>query len=249
MTVTNEKKCIQEYMKLIIYFLFIITCVSCTTEAPIEEAKSVNSDVIDTQEKTNSDEIPIVDTKSNSRINFTDSLGRKQGKWEKYYNNKIAKKEFYKDGKLEGKCYEYWANGEILESTYKNGIRQGYFMHYEPNTSSAKFLTFWKDNQKLWSTFPIMIETDFVPVKGFINSTNKEIEIVVPYISGKTLSIGTINEEGRPIGKQRIYYKTQEPKTLIDYDVDSIKIYSKTGKLLEKRKLKGAELINTANTQ
>lgn len=208
----------------------LLTCffVSCAEEVTKDKIKVVSSKSKSLY--TNSEE-----EKKTDLINYQDRLGRKQGEWKIYSKDQLVKREFYENNKLEGKSIEYFANGEVLETAYKNGDREGYAMLYSPNSSAAKFVTFWKENKKMWATFPNLIENSFLPDKGFINSTNKEVEIIVPYVSGETLLIGTIDKNGIPIGKHRVYYETQELKAIIDYDSDSLRIFTRTGVLEETR--------------
>lgn len=177
-------------------------------------------------------------------LNKTDDNGLKQGVWEIQYNNKLWKRENFKNGKLNGKCFEFSANGEIHETQYINGIRDGYYLHYEPKSKSSKFLTRWEQGDKVWSTFPVQIEKDLIPVKGFIYRGKDTIQITIPFNSGKTLSIGSIVKGGKPIGKHVIYYETQEIKAIVNYETDSVKTFDIQGDLIENRPFKGMELIH-----
>lgn len=160
----------------------------------------------------------------------------KEGISKQYLNGKVWKINRYSAGKLDGKNFEFLENGEILETNYKNGIRDGYFLHYAPKSRTAKFATFWKDGKKLWSAFPDQLDLSIIPSKGFITDEDT-IEIKIPYNSGKLLYQGRIISpakiEDECIGKHTLWFENGKIRAIIDYDRDSIKIYNEKGKLLQ----------------
>lgn len=191
----------------------------------------------DTLASYNNDKQPI---DRQDTLNYQDSAGLKQGTWKKYLNGKIWKIENYKDNFLHGKHYEYWANGEVMQTDYRYGIRHGYFLHYNPDSTFGNFVTYWENGQKVWSAFPWELESYIVPIKGFLTERDK-VEIKVPYNSGKLMYQGTIvakgGNSGRAIGLHKAYYESGELKATVDYDKDSINVYSKDGKLIESEKI------------
>lgn len=212
--------------------------------------KSGNKKVsISTSEEIETSEKPTIDTLENyviekqvtidkDTLNFTDSLGRKQGEWHKYLYGKLWKIENYKDNLLHGKFYKYFGNGEVISVEYVNGIQHGYDLHYHPDSTSARFCSFFEHGEKIWFTFPEIIEIYNSSVKG--QSIYRDtVEMIVPYNSGKILYKGTFISNGdnyaKEIGIHKSYYESGEIKALIDYDNDSIILYSKEGKIIESK--------------
>jgi len=169
-------------------------------------------------------------------IGYTDSAGFKQGTYTTYLQGKVWKIERYKDDQLHGQHFEYLANGEVLRTDYVNGVRNGYFLHYNPDSIFGKFVTFWQDGRKLWSAFPWELNSYLVPVKGFLSELDS-VEIKVPYNSGQLMYTGLIATRGggraEPIGHHVAFYESGSVKASIDYDADSIRIFSREGELIK----------------
>ncbi|WP_107037519.1 toxin-antitoxin system YwqK family antitoxin [Brumimicrobium mesophilum] len=225
-------------------FLLVITLTACIDR--IEEVKPeitkqskgkiLSKDSVITSLLVN-DVVQTEDT-----LNKIDSNGLKQGVWIEYLHHKLWKLENYDKGELNGKCLEYQANGNVFETFYEKGVKNGYSFHYEPKSTVSKFVTYWENDEKNWSTFPNMIERDLVPIKGFIYIGEDTINVIVPYVSGKTLSKGSIIKDGIPIGEHFVYYENQEIRAIINYDTDSLKIFDIHGNLKEYRALSDLEL-------
>lgn len=224
----------------LIGLLFFCSCNNGqeNVEAILSEDALKCETLIDTSlAKYNNEEQDIV---NQDTLNYRDSEGLKQGTWKVFLNGKIWKIENYKDNLLNGKHYEYLADGEILQTDYVNGIKHGYFLHYDPKCTFARFVTYRENGQSVWSAFPWELESYIVPIKGFITNRDK-IEINVPYNSGKLMYNGTIvSNEGKlvnAIGLHTAYYESGEIKALVDYDSDTIKIFNKDGELIESEKI------------
>lgn len=216
-------------MKTILILMILGLAVSCSTKTSEKNVKTLAlADSINITKQTsnptlNQPSVSMMDTSETSKSEIRP----------RYYNGKVIKKERYLNSKLHGESVEYLANNDIHLTRYSAGKREGYSMLYSPNQSTAQFVTYWRNNQQVWSAFPSMIEADLIPIKGFNNSSGEEIEIVVPFVSGKTLLKGKIDQDGKPSGKHRIYFETQELRAIVDYENDSIQFFSKLGILVK----------------
>lgn len=212
----------------IITFLILVT--SCSQEYSSDQPeKEINRNEIDQTTQVGHPQNPIIQK---------DTSELQQGIKKLYHNGKLWKKENYEDGKLHGKNFEYWANGEVLMTEYQEGIRHGYFMHYAPGQSSATFITRWTNGKEMWSTFPIQIEEHFVPIKGYLYKEPDTIEIEVPYINGSILSTGTLvgkmSGGATPIGEHQVFYESGKLKALINYDTDTVIVFDKEGNIIDR---------------
>jgi antitoxin component YwqK of YwqJK toxin-antitoxin module len=169
--------------------------------------------------------------------NQLDSLGRKQGIWRTDLNGKPWKIERYKDGKRHGVQQEFWANGEIIESTYAEGLKHGAQSHYHLDSSVAVMYSWHERGNQVWIVFPWELEHHIVPVKGW-SARRDSVEISVPYVSGQLMYSGYLNRGERifdvPYGMHRSYYPNGRLRAIIDYDQDSMTIYSPQGAVLER---------------
>lgn len=169
--------------------------------------------------------------------NQLDSLGRKQGNWRTDLNGKPWKVERYKDGERHGVQQEFWANGEIIESTYAEGLKHGAQSHYHPDSSVANMYSWHERGNQVWMVFPWELERYIVPVKGW-SAGMDSVEIRVPYVSGQLMYSGYLNHGERILdvayGRHRAYYPDGQLRAIIDYDQDSMTIYSPQGAVLER---------------
>lgn len=61
-------------------------------------------------------------------------LGIKNGRSLKYELGRLLEEATYKDGKLEGKLFEYHSNGNVKkEVEYKDGVMHGKFRYFDPD--------------------------------------------------------------------------------------------------------------------
>lgn len=163
-------------------------------------------------------------------LNYTDVNGLKQGRWETYWNGKIAKREFFRDGKLHGVCENYQGN-EVWKTSYSHGIRNGISGLYAPKNSYATFITYWNDGKKVWSVFPWDLNESIIPIKGFLSEVEDTSEVVVHFNSGQLMYSGKIvGNDAVPVLIHTSYYETGELRAVINYDKDTIHVFEKNGK-------------------
>ena len=116
------------------------------------------------------------------------------------------------------------------------GQRHGAFTHYHPDSSAAKSYSWFENDTQQWIAFPWELESYLVPVKGW-SATHDSTEIRVPYVSGPLLYQGSLNLADnimdRPYGTHHVYYPDGSVKAAIDYDKDSMSVYSRSGQLME----------------
>lgn len=170
-----------------------------------------------------------------SKFNRTDENGLKQGRWEYFLGDNLWKVENYKDGLLNGKVQEYLANGEIRERNYVLGIREGYSLHYHPDSLVGRFISFYKHDSTIWFGFPEALKYCYFPVKEFSCSVDS-VDVKIPYNTGELMYEGKIIQEsnrGKPVGTHFVYYKSGIVEAKIDYDSDSLFIFDEKGKLTQ----------------
>jgi antitoxin component YwqK of YwqJK toxin-antitoxin module len=72
----------------------------------------------------------------------------REGEWVAYHekSNQVMSREFYKNGKLNGKQITYYANGKVTEEiSYVNGIKEGINLYYSPEGVVIKKLQYHND--------------------------------------------------------------------------------------------------------
>ncbi|MEZ4875758.1 MAG: toxin-antitoxin system YwqK family antitoxin [Flavobacteriaceae bacterium] len=72
----------------------------------------------------------------------------REGEWVSYHekSNEAMSREFYRNGKLEGKQTTYYPNGKITEELqYVNGIKEGENLYYSPEGVLIKKLKYHND--------------------------------------------------------------------------------------------------------
>lgn len=145
------------------------------------------------------------------------------GEKTEYFLGRLEKKYTLKDGKMQGKCYEYFSNGKLKSvGTYNNGILEGEVKIFEKD-GTLMCTDFWK-NGKLEG-----IRTTYSKGKKIEERNYKNGEE-----DGKCTqydSIGNI--------KSVCYYKNGElsgPYTLFDYDDEGVLSVQLTGKWLDSKK-------------
>lgn len=216
------------------YVFLILVLFSCgeAKKQPIESLASsqVNHTIESDFNKVKSDSI-IENTQFNEEeYNLKDSQGRKQGKWITMLNGKPWKIEFYKDNKLHGQCFNFWANGEVMRMEYEHGKRHGYYLHYQPDSTVARFVVYYQNDTAIWHGFPSELVLYFIPIKGF-SSEIDSVYVKVPYVSGNLMYEGWVKNDSEynthAIGLHKLYYETGQLKAWINYSEDSIIVYNK----------------------
>ena len=215
------------------YVFLILVLFSCgeAKKQPIESLASsqVNHTIESDFNKVKSDSI-VENTQFNEEeYNLKDSQGRKQGKWITMLNGKPWKIEFYKDNKLHGQCFNFWANGEVMRMEYEHGKRHGYYLHYQPDSTVARFVVYYQNDTAIWHGFPSELALYFIPIKGF-SSEIDSVYVKVPYVSGNLMYEGWVknnkNNQTVPIREHKVYFESGKLQAKIDYALDTMIIYN-----------------------
>jgi antitoxin component YwqK of YwqJK toxin-antitoxin module len=106
---------------------------------------------------------------------------------ESYPNEKLASKNGYLNGELEGKQEKWYSNGSKMEIRF-----------YHDNRKVGKHTGWWENKQMKFEYF---IEND-IPVK-----THREW-----YPNGQLFSLSNYDNEGQPEGKQQMWFETGQIK-------------------------------------
>ncbi|MCB0798605.1 MAG: hypothetical protein KDB85_13390, partial [Chitinophagales bacterium] len=216
-----------------IFFILTITLglIGCSNQT---EPTPINDNLDPTDSTVTIQTVTSTSSPNSDTFNLIDSNGLRQGIWIYQLNGKLLKSESYVDSKLNGTSYEYLANGEIRKTDYSNGLQNGYFLQYWPDSVFGSFVSYWENGMHLWAAFPWELTYYLVPIKGFI--INKDsAEIKVPYNSGKLMYTGTIIRDrkniGKAIGIHKAYYETGKLKAIVDYDKNMIEIFDTLGQV------------------
>ena len=172
------------------------------------------------------------------QLNFTDAKGKKQGHWVTMLNGKPWKDEHYEDGLRDGLCKEYFANGDVYQTTYVSGVRNGLCNEYQPDSATAVFQSLYVNDTSVYLVFPWDLAYFIVPVKGW-RVDKDSVEVDVKYLSGQPLYHGYFNRSSgntraAPYGEHRAYYEDGALKAAIDYDKDSMVVYNRRGQEIER---------------
>lgn len=106
---------------------------------------------------------------------------------EKYLNEKLATKNGYFNGKLEGKQEKWYADGSIMEIRF-----------YHENRKIGKHTAWWENKQMKFEYF---IEND-IPLK-----THREWNP-----NGQLFSLSNYSTEGQPVGEQKMWFENGQIK-------------------------------------
>jgi antitoxin component YwqK of YwqJK toxin-antitoxin module len=106
---------------------------------------------------------------------------------ESYQNEKLASKNGFLNGKLEGKQEKWYADGSKMEIRF-----------YHDNRKVGKHIGWWENKQMKFEYF---IEND-VPIK-----THHEW-----YPNGQLYALSNYNNEGQPEGEQKMWFETGQIK-------------------------------------
>jgi len=211
---------------ILLFFLFF----SCT-QIPEKHDKSAVEIISNTELELDSNSVDTNEVaEQDTATNIKDAQGRKQGKWVTFLYGKPWKVDFYKNNKLHGQCYEYLANGEVLRTDYINGKRYGYYLHYQPDSTVARFVVYYQNDTAIWHGFPSELVLYFIPIKGF-SSEIDSVYVKVPYVSGNLMYEGWVKNDSEynthARGLHKLYYETGQLKAWINYSEDSIIVYNK----------------------
>ncbi|MFZ1659515.1 MAG: hypothetical protein WAT61_11860 [Flavobacteriales bacterium] len=217
---------------------------------PNELEPSLNENLAKVQ-SVNHDTSSLIEplVQGNGQLNFTDVKGRKQGHWITLLNNKPWKDEYFKDGLRDSVCKEYFANGDVYQVTYANGLRNGLCSQYDPDSTTAMFQSWYENDTSVYLVFPWGLAFYIVPVKGW-HADKDSVEVNVKYLSGQPLYHGYLNRSSDttlavPYGEHRAYYNDGSLKATVNYDKDSMVLFNKKGQVIERttpRKWRGRQL-------
>jgi hypothetical protein len=179
-------------------------------------------------------EIPIIqkDDDNDSTLNEVDTLGRKIGKWETEVDGEVWKTEFFKDGKLHGLQTQKLNNGEILETKFSNGNKNGISQQYREGAKVASYLTIYSNNNRVFSTFPNeILNGNF---KKVIYSTELDsIDLNIRYLKGMKLYKGKVLKKssikGVPVGIHEVFYENGKVKFQLNFEIDSLYSFDQKG--------------------
>lgn len=226
------------------YFLFILIIASCNSEDELEITPENKNDSIATIPDTKFIDKNLIDSIAEFKTNFTDKNGLKQGIWiTNSGRGKLKKTETFKDGKLNGLALEQ-GYGEYSEYYYKNNkLDSLYFSYKDLNSTLSNFIMNFENGEKKWTGFPLVtLRTGYYikPFQLYIDTAY----IWIPYKNGKVFYTGTFvkdkqNGEGIGIGKHTMYYRNGKIKASYDYDLDSMKVFTKEGKLYKESRIQG----------
>jgi antitoxin component YwqK of YwqJK toxin-antitoxin module len=105
-----------------------------------------------------------------------------------YPDKKLASRNAYLDGKLEGKQEKYYPDGSKMEVRF-----------YKENRKAGEHHGWWENGQMKFEYF---IEND-IPIK-----THREW-----YRNGQLYSLSNYNQEGQPEGEQKMWFETGQIKS------------------------------------
>lgn len=171
------------------------------------------------------------------KVNYTDELGQKQGKWNILLKGVLWKTEFYKDDKLNGKCTEFYPNGDISESSYVAGKRHGYFNHNVPDSKVPKVTAYWQNGKRLWTAFPSVLQEFLISIKPFHIEADS-VFIDIPYNSGKTFYRGLVTNTNENKAKEKgihyFYFESGRARATLNYDKDRMVVLDEEGNVVTK---------------
>ncbi len=166
---------------IIILFLTIFSLFSCNKKTEkIEQASVEIPDRI----------VVLADTNLSERqgVLFYEQKPYSGYVVEKYPNEKLASRNGYLNGKLEGKQEKWYADGSKMEVRF-----------YKENRKSGEHHGWWENGQMKFEYF---IEND-IPIK-----THQEW-----YQNGQLYSLSNYNQEGQPEGEQKMWFENRQVKS------------------------------------
>ena len=175
--------------------------------------------------------------------NYTDSNNLKQGKWVEFENDKFSKIQYFKNGYLNGVSYELIDGDTVEVKHYIKDKLNGICLHCPQFLEECAYCVFFEDDKKIWTAFPPDLKHNFIPFKGF-NLHVDSVYIKIPYKNGNTFYEGKVKKQDKPLkprwlclGEHKVYYQNGNIEAKIDYDLDSIIIFNKSGKQTKKESI------------
>ena len=129
--------------------------------------------------------------------------------------------------------YSDYGENRIQEVSYLDGVKDGYSKEYHKDSVFPIDVQYYEKNKLLWFAFTWDLYFYSVPVKGFFIDTPHPIKIEIPYNNGNLMYSGkvanVVDGTYKMLGKHYSYYITGELKVVVDYSIDSIFEFNKSG--------------------
>ncbi len=164
-----------------------------------------------------------------SKLNKTDSEGKKQGKWvyygkdrpeEGYPANGKIEEGNYKDDRREGVWIKYHTDGITprLKGDYVNNRPQGSYVKYHPNGKIKEQGKFERNQYR--DSLVRYNENGKVEYQADYNTEGKEQGNVKYYYDNGQVEFEYTAQNGSPVGKAVRYYENGDVKEIIQYASD-----------------------------
>jgi antitoxin component YwqK of YwqJK toxin-antitoxin module len=165
--------------RILLLFLLNLSCQN-------KKAKDVEQTLVDTKQT-------IIEMADSSIANRQGVLFYREKPFtgiiiDKYPNNRLAFKNVFQNGLMEGKQEKWYPDGSKMEVLF-----------YKENRKSGEHHGWWENGQMKFEYF---IEND-IPIK-----THREW-----YSSGQLYSLSNYDQEGQPEGEQKMWYETGQIKS------------------------------------
>ena len=157
---------------------------------------------------------------NNDTINFTDALGKRQGKWiitnkllhkPEYTEDQKVEEGKYTDSKKMGKWLEYYPNNNVKSKiTYENNRPSGYAILYHDN-GKIKEEGLWKNNRWV-GDYKLYYENGQVQQEFNFNASGKREGVQKYYYENGQMMIEGNWAEGKEAGLVKEYYENGDIK-------------------------------------
>lgn len=132
--------------------------------------------------------------------------------------------------------YSDYGENRIKEVSYLDGVKDGYYKEYHKDSVFPIVVFYYENNKILWNASTWDLYLYSVPVKGFFIRTPEPVKIEIPYNNGNIMYSGEVIDivDGtyKMLGKHYSYYITGELKVVVDYSIDSIFEFNKSGNII-----------------
>lgn len=132
--------------------------------------------------------------------------------------------------------YRDYGENHIQEVSYLDGVKDGYYKEYYKDSVFPIVVFYYENNKILWNASTWDLYYYSVPVKGFFIRTPQPVKIEIPYNNGNLMYSGkvanVVDGKYKMLGKHYSYYITGELKVIVDYSIDSIFEFNKSGNII-----------------
>lgn len=180
------------FIPFLIFSLLIGACSEPTKDVKNIKVSSTVKPVLKVDTVVESSRKPTLVNYKDS-LNYTDSIGRKQGIWEKrYQKGRIIERGFYIDDLKDG---EFWDHRN-MEATreYKMGVLHGYSrVYYDFSKGKIMSISKYENGEKLWSIPQAALKISLIPIKGIHFHTDSDsMYIRAPFPNGNLFYEGWV---------------------------------------------------------